>query len=131
MQRLVNFARMYARYRDLPYLATYLARWDQAILALLPHSRCSCTPGWSPQHKHTRRAEQRVQQRAQPPCCEARLACEVPAKLEPFTRQDLIPCKYCRSLNSKAGMAAGAQRGTLARCLAKYHALGMYTAPKG
>jgi len=57
MQRLVNFARIYARYRDLPYLATYLARWDQAILALLPHSRCSCSPGWSPQHKRTRRAQ--------------------------------------------------------------------------
>lgn len=37
---MVNFARLYPRYRDLAYLATYMARWDQAILALLPHSRC-------------------------------------------------------------------------------------------
>lgn len=36
---MVNFARLYPRYRDLAYLATYMARWDQAILALLPHSR--------------------------------------------------------------------------------------------
>lgn len=39
VHRLVNFARMYPRFRDLPYLTTYLARWDQAILALLPHDR--------------------------------------------------------------------------------------------
>ena len=37
---MINFARLYPRFRDLAYLATYMARWDQAILALLPHSRC-------------------------------------------------------------------------------------------
>ena len=37
---MINFARLYPRYRDLAYLVTYMARWDQAILALLPHSRC-------------------------------------------------------------------------------------------
>ena len=37
---MINFARLYPRYRDLAYLATYMARWDQAIVALLPHSRC-------------------------------------------------------------------------------------------
>ncbi|KAK9846319.1 hypothetical protein WJX81_001435 [Elliptochloris bilobata] len=38
-QRLINFARLYPRYRDLPYLKNYLPYWDQAIRALMPHDR--------------------------------------------------------------------------------------------
>jgi len=38
VQRFINFAFLYPRYRDVRYLTNYLARWDQAILALLPHS---------------------------------------------------------------------------------------------